>query len=358
MARVWQGLAEAFARRGHLTKIIARAYLDQPSRETINGVTYIRAGGFSQGRHIGLDLVKDFAYALHTLPRLPKADILVTNDFWLPALAQRLRRNAGRIVVNVNRFPKGQFFLYRGVSRLAAASRAIEAAITEECPDLKSRICVFPNPIDTRAFSFLPTLQTNKDRKTILYVGRIHPEKGLDILISALTYLKISVPTAKLRIVGPHKEEQGGGGKGYLDCLKSKAAGLDVSFDEPVFEPERLAGVYQTADLFCYPSIAEKGEAFPVAPLEAMASGLVPIVSNLGCFRDFIDEGKSGYYFDHQCLEPARRLAEVIRSAIEDSQGTAAMSLNAARRAQEFSYERVADSYLKDFSKLVYAGAQ
>jgi glycogen synthase len=37
--------------------------------------------------------------------------------------------------------------------------------------------------------------------------------------------------------------------------------------------------------------VAETGEAFGVAPIEAMAYGCAPLVSNLACFRDFIEDG-------------------------------------------------------------------
>ncbi|MEZ5312305.1 MAG: hypothetical protein R2862_00965 [Thermoanaerobaculia bacterium] len=62
--------------------------------------------GILQSGHLTLDLVKDFAYAVNLLPRLPPADILVTNDFWLPALAARFRRKAGAVVVSAGRFPR------------------------------------------------------------------------------------------------------------------------------------------------------------------------------------------------------------------------------------------------------------
>jgi glycosyltransferase involved in cell wall biosynthesis len=352
MVRVWQGLAETFASKGHTVTIVARAYNGQPQYEIINGVNYIRSGGFSQSRNIFLDLVKDLIYALKTTPLLPQADIIVINDFWLPVLAQWLRPNAGRIVINVNRFPKRQFFLYSGVARLAAASNLIKEAITDQCPSLASKIRVFSNPIDTDVFS-PPLARPNKSDKTILYAGRIHPEKGLHILIEAFGLAAKECPRLGLQIVGPVKANQGGGGLTYSRLLRSKAQGLKVEFLDPVFEPTRLAEVYGGADLFCYPSLAEKGEAFPVAPLEAMATGLVPVVSDLKCFRDFIDEGETGYYFDHRGSDAAYRLSQVIRRALVSWELTSQMGMAAVRRAREFSCDRIGNLYLQDFHVLL-----
>jgi glycosyltransferase involved in cell wall biosynthesis len=46
--------------------------------------------------------------------------------------------------------------------------------------------------------------------------------------------------------------------------------------------------------MFVYPCLAEQGETFGLAPLEAVACGAVPIVSDLSCFGDFITPGVNG----------------------------------------------------------------
>ena len=353
MSRVWQGLAEVFAARGHNVTILCRAYKKQPQHEILNGVKYIRRGGFSQSRHIVVDLVKDLAYAVKITPLLPAADILVINDFWVPVLAHWLRSVVGQIVINVNRFPKGQFFLYSGAARLVAASNVIRDAIAEQCPTLATRVRVFPNPIDTEIFSPPMPPRPNRDDKTILYVGRVHPEKGIHILIDAFDLLAKVFSRVRLQIVGPVREDQGGGGLSYLQALQSKANGMNVQFLDPVFEPTRLAEIYRNANLFCYPSLAEKGESFGVAPLEAMATGLVPVVSDLKCFRDFIDEGKTGYYFDHRSSDAVSNLYRVLRAAFLNREQTSQMSIEAAREASNFSYDRIGSLYLEDFEKLL-----
>src|SRR4029077_9446044 len=91
VSRMWDGLSEQFAAGGHEVIVVGRRYPGQPLKESHKGVIYTRIGGASQGRSVYLDLVKDFFYAMTVLPRLPKTDILVTNDFWLPILAGRLR---------------------------------------------------------------------------------------------------------------------------------------------------------------------------------------------------------------------------------------------------------------------------
>lgn len=350
-ARIWQGLAEEFAAKGHQVTIFCRAYSGQPQQEVIKGVRYFRFGGFPQSRSILLDLIKDFIYALQTTPLLRRSDILVINDFWLPVFASIFRPDAGRIVLHVGRFPKGQYPLYAGVSRFVALSTAIEKAISHQYPPAISRVRVIPNPVDIAQFH--PSSDLEKNRKTVLYVGRLHPEKGVHVLIDAFQTIAVQMPQSRLQIVGPYKENQGGGGEAYLQSLKARATGYNIEFLEPVFEVAQLAAIYRSANVFCYPSLAEKGESFPVAPLEAMASGLIPVVSDLNCFQDLIQEGITGYLFNHRDTHITQNLAKALFAALSNSIENETITSNAISKTKEYSYETIAAIYLKDFDELI-----
>lgn len=352
--RMWQGLAEQFALAGHEVTIFAREFSGQPERETIAGVRYQRWGGFDQSLSVRKDLLKDLAYAVRAARRLPPADILVTNDFWLPVFAAR-RRSTGKVVVNANRFPKGQFWLYQNSARIAAASTAVRDAIAVQCPALAGRTRVFPNPIDTATFRPAPAKQEKAGLKVLLYAGRVHPEKGVHLLVEAFRSLRSQRPSWALRLVGPVVTTQGGGGEDYLRRLQSSAAGCPVEFDEPIYDLGRLADAYRAADLFCYPSVAEQGESFGVAPLEAMACGVAPVVSALACFKDFLTPGETGWCFDHRTANPVASLAEQLLAATGNDGLRAATAQRAAQAARRFSLAAVAQDYLKDFDSLLAA---
>ncbi|WP_193195798.1 glycosyltransferase family 4 protein [Nostoc sp. MG11] len=350
--RIWQGLAEEFANRGHQVRILCRSYPGQPQTEVINGVEYIRQGGLPQSTNIVLDLFKDLLYALLTFPSLPSSDILIINDFWLPVFAA-LHPKVGQIVVNAARFPKGQYGLYGGVARFAAVSKAIKDAIAQEYPAAIPKIKIIPNPIDTNIFYPSICSRVEQKEKIILYVGRVHPEKGIHLLLDAFSILSQQISTVKLRIVGPVEENQGGGGKTYLRTLESQVNNLNVEFIKPIFDVHKLSDFYRKADLFCYPSLAEKGESFGLAPLEAMATSLAPVVSDLACFKDFIQEGITGYFFDHRSPNAANNLANVLASAILNPEKTEQICYQARQKASEFSYEQIANMYLSDFELLL-----
>lgn len=351
--RLWQGLAEEFVRRGHEVCILARAFQGQLAEEVQNGVRYKRWGGFNQGLSIRRDLAKDFIYASLAAGRLPHADILITNTFWLPVIAGIFCKSAGKIVINANRFPKGQYRLYTKAARVAAASNAIRDAIMMQTPPLSSRTKVFPNPVDTSLLTPPARVRGANMPKKLLFVGRLHPEKGVHLLIEAFGRISNHHRGWRLCLVGPTSENQGGGGHTYEQRLRDLAQGLPVDFTGPVFDVEALAEIYRSADLFCYPSLAERGEALPVAPLEAMATGLPPVVSNLACFQDYIRDGETGVYFNHNVNDPTHQLANKLEQVISNWKLTLAMGEGAAKLAQRFSYTQVAKSYLADFEELL-----
>ncbi len=350
--RMWHGLAREFARRGHEVSVFARRFPGQPDSESEGGVRYLRWGGFGQGRSVALDLLKDLAYASRAVWRLPRADILVTNDFWLPVFAAALRPAAGRVVINANRFPKGQYGLYRGAARIAAASSAVRDAIAQQTPSLRDRIRVLPNAVDTRTMVPEEAARSLHPR-ILLFAGRVHPEKGVHVLAEAFARIALRHSGWRLRIIGPWRTEDGGGGKAYAEQLRRMLEGQPAEIAGPQFDLTALAAEYRSASLFCYPSLADKGESFGVAPLEAMACGVPPVVSALACFGDFVTEGETGWMFDHRMPDPAAALATVLEPALADPARLALAGRRGSEQAKRFGYPEVASRYLEEFGILL-----
>jgi len=354
----WNQLALEFSRRGHGVTIISRQWPGWPSHETIGGVRHLRLRGFDHTRRLSRNLWRDFLWSLRAGRALPAADVTIVNCIALPVWLGWRRRAAGKLVVMTGRMPKGQYRAYRRIDRILAVSTPVRDAVLAENPGLASRIRITGYPIDWRAHA-----RPGPDRPTgapvvIGFVGRIHREKGLDLLIAALGRLaaRADLPPWRAVICGPAGVAQGGSGEEYLAELKAHLEALKPAgpweFRPPEFTELNLVRLYRSLDIFCYPSLAPRGETFGVAVAEAMAAGAVPVVSNLPCFGDFVRAGENGEVFDPAGEGSARRLADALAGLVGDPVRRSRLSLAACAEVLKYDCVSFADRLIEDFSTL------
>lgn len=344
--KMWFSLGKEFARQGHTVTHVSRRVDGLPAAEVIDGVQHIRVSGFDTPRS-GLVLkLRDLQYTIRARSIFSEPfDVIVSNTFWAPILLPRLARRV--CMVDVQRMPKKQMRLYQRVARLRANSSAVVDAIQHELPThLHPKVVMVPNPLP-----FVPTVSVAYTHKkpVILYVGRIHPEKGLELLIQAY---KLTDQSYRLKIVGPYDIAAGGGGTAYLNSLKSLAAPAAVEFIDPIYDTDALNQLYAEASLFVYPSVAEKGETFGLAPLEAMAWGCVPIVSDLACFKDFIVPQHNGLLFDHRAPDAIAQLARTLTYLQQEDTVRYQLSQQAVNVRETHSVAAIAQLFLNEFHRI------
>lgn len=355
--KVWDALAQRFAAMGHTVTHVSRQHETLPNSETKNGVKCLRIRGFDAPRSVVCLKTLDLIYSWRVKKKLPPADIVVTNTFFLPILLRDDR--AGKVYVHVARYPKGQMRLYSRVSRLQTVSNSVAKAIECEVANASIRVKVIPYPaIDALAQEDADKVMETK-QKLLLFVGRIHPEKGLDLLLRAMSRIsKAELGEWRLAIVGPSESKYGGGGEAYLKKLKAIAEPIAdiVNWVGPVFRKSELSSLYRAASIFVYPSVADRGETFGLAPLEAITNGCVPILSDLSCFRDFIEEDVEGLYFDHHSDSCAELLARCVTTLIKDKDLLERFARAGLRKAAGYEVPRIADLYIEDFKSIVNDG--
>lgn len=348
----WFALAQEFVSRNHDVTIISRALPQFAGHEITDGVRYVRVRGFDTPRSLLWLKILDLLYSLRVRRALPGADILVTNTFWLPLLIRDSSR--GKIYVHVGRYPKGQMPLYGRAARLQAPSSDVADAIKGEAPSSADKVIAIPYPRPQMISAGAP-LPLEARAKIVLYVGRLHPEKGVHLLVEVFARLRRGeFADWKLIIVGSTDSREGGGGEAYLRQLRQSAAVARdrIVFRGPIFDAAALEEEFRAARIFAYPSLATRGETFGLAPLEAMTHGCAVLVSNLGCFRDFILPNETGIVFEGGAPDLVDSLVVAFRDALSDPVRLGRIARAGQLKSEEFSRARVADKFLIDFEKL------
>ncbi len=348
-------LAGAYRDAGHDVTIISRRYKDFPDDEAVDGIRHIRIASTDRSSSLPVNLALDLAYALRVARNLPPSDVTVTNSFFLPLVLPR--RTAGKIYVQVGRFPKHQMFLYVRASRIQAVSSAIATAIRAQTPWLADKVATIGYAIGEAYFTDSPAQEREK---VVLFVGRIAREKGIELLLKAFMSLPAnrasdSAADWTLRIIGPHETTQGGDGADYLAYLRDVASplGSRCEFVGPIFDQDALIREYRKGAIFVYPSLAQFGEALPVAPLEAMAARCAVVVSNMRCFDDYIEPGVTGLQFEHTGANAKTKLASQLTSLIEAPDRLRQIAEGGYASACKFRTPAIAARMLDDFASLL-----
>jgi len=349
--KMWFILGQKFSARGHKVTHVSRRFKRLPTKEFSSNVQHIRVAGYETPSSLVLLKLLDAIYTIRAMQKIPKdADIVVTNTFWAPIFLPLVTR--AKVYVDVARMPKGQMRFYKK-AYLRGNSSPVEIAIRAELAQaLHHRVSMVPNPLPYQATSMeqLDSRDLSHKKRVILFCGRVHPEKGLKLLTSTIQALP---DNWILKIVGPYKTAEGGGGEDYLQSLKKIFNSPKVQFIEPIYDVNKLNLLYKEASVFVYPSIAEKGETFGLAPLEAMAWSAVPVVSDIACFKDFIFHGKNGLIFDHRAENAGEELKKCILDLINNHQKLVQFADEAIKVNISHSPDNIADLFLEDFKRLL-----
>jgi glycosyltransferase involved in cell wall biosynthesis len=217
-------------------------------------------------------------------------------------------------------------FIIASSERLISGSRFLSRAY-EEDPD---RLIVIPFGIDTHRFTSAPTARSLELKESwgrgphVLFLGRLRYYKGVPVLIRALQDID-----AKLIVVGDGLERH------RIEEMGSGLLGERFVY-VPGVDEETLPDVYRAADLFCLPSISH-AEAFGISTLEAMASGLPVITTDVGTATSVVNlHGVTGLVVP---ANDERALAEEIERILGDASLRSEFG-SAARARAEAEYNK------------------
>ncbi len=243
--------------------------------------------------------------------------------------------------------------------RIIACSRYMADQIKYAYALSDDKIDVIPNGVYTKEFvgaSNQSTIEFDLRRKfatdqekIVLYVGRMVPEKGVNVLVGSIPQVIASMPNAKFIFVGD----------GYYRAQYMRIAyGLGVAhkcYFTGFLEDDRdVRKLFTLADICVFPSFYEP---FGIVALEAMAAGTPVIVSDIGGLSEIIDHGHTGLKVP---VNNSNALARAIISLLSDSGLASSLRKNALEKVQKLYhwqiiakqttrvYQRVVSEYQKN----------
>jgi glycosyltransferase involved in cell wall biosynthesis len=195
---------------------------------------------------------------------------------------------------------------------------------------------VIPNGVDTDYF--VPAIhEPGIDGFRILFVGRFVVQKNLFYLLDQCSKLKAAFPgKVRLSMVGdgPQRKE--------LNAYAAKV-GLEGSVTWYGWtNKEQLRGLYATSSCFVNPSLYE---GMPNTVLEAMASGLPVVASNIPGNNSLIENGHSGYVFD---LKKPDACFDALAKMVQDPGSALAMGDQGRWNAvHNYSWDSIAEKFMR-----------
>ncbi|MCP9456543.1 MAG: glycosyltransferase [Nitrospira sp.] len=221
-----------------------------------------------------------------------------------------------------------------------SAAACFHATAVSEYEDIRrlgfrQPVAIIPNGIDIPD----PVPKREQPLRTLLFLSRIHPKKGLDLLLRAWGRVQDRFPRWRLVIAGPNDSD------GYLENMQALAAQLKlkrVEFVGAVKGAQKWETYFQ-ADLFVLPTHSEN---FGLVVAEALAAGLPAIVSKGAPWAGLVAHD-CGWWIDIgvdplvACLEEALALSPDRLSA---------MGRRGRRWMQdEFSWDSVSDQMIRAY---------
>jgi D-inositol-3-phosphate glycosyltransferase len=238
----------------------------------------------------------------------------------------------------------------RTADRIVVASEHEAALLTTLYGADAARISTVPCGVDLDLFApadkdaARARLQLRDGERIILFVGRIEPLKGIDVLINVAAQLHDDENFRVLIVGGDARADA------EVAQLKQLATRLGVdhhiSFVGAVAH-EDLPLYYNAADVCVVPSYYE---SFGMVAVESMACGTPVVASRVGGLASTISDGETGYLIPWRCPEP---FAERLELLLDNDELRASFGRAAREAVERFRWTNVAEAVADLYAALI-----
>lgn len=222
-----------------------------------------------------------------------------------------------------------------------------------EVPLGDGRVHVVANGVDLDACARRPSRSAARarwglgDGPVVLFLGRLHPRKGVDLLVEAFAAVAETHPAARLLIAGPDE-----GAQGDVERAVRAHRMADRVVLTGLLEGDDRWTAFAAADLFALPAV---GEGFSMAVLEALACG-VPVLITEECHFPEVATSGAGLVLDREAPAWTSALVQLLA----DPSRRAAMRDQAAALAQtSYGWPHIAAEMRAAYARAIdhHAGA-
>ena len=215
-------------------------------------------------------------------------------------------------------------------------------ALTEDMKGKMQSIClkeilVIPNGLNLKNFKNIlkgvarKKLNIKREDRVIIFTGTLHSVKGVNYLIQGMDIIKQKGIKAKLLLVGDGEDREA-----LMRLTEELELEQDITFAGRVSN-EKVPEYMFASDVFVLPSLSE---SFGIVILEAMASQLPIIATNVGGLPEIVKEGVNGF------LVPPKNpdeLAKKIILILQNDELRHNMSKNNAELAKDYEWDVIVE---------------
>ena len=295
-----------------------------------NGIYHLSRGLYLSLKNAHADIIHSHGY--QGFPMLASALAKVQNGIPLIVTLHCGFRKVGRLPYLIYDSLFGRIIFHRS-DRIIIVS-PIEMELIGELLKVKEKIRLVPNGVDLKAISSYLTqmgARFSQSPVKLLFAGRLEKKKGLVFLVKA--FREIAHRDVELSIVGdgPFKQK-------LVKFIRKLKLQDKVHVKERLTQAE-LYELYAESHIFVLPS---EFEAHSIALTEAMAFGLVSVVTNVGGNRFLVLNGVDGFLLKKYPPD-IRELSNVLLQLVDNRELMHRMSENAIREAQQFDIDRMVE---------------
>lgn len=356
-------LTEAFTQRGHTAGILEFANGWKPRRVIENSIPVWGIGAPSFPRwhrprswasfvratwQFG-NVIREFGPDIvHVHYPLSQALPIFGAAFFAPRWRLVVTLHGSEIRVSPSATPQirpWQARLLKAAAAVTAVNETLLVEARQKYPEMSRNSLVIPNGVRSEWFA-KPSTSENPANKYILFVGRLHPVKGADLLLQAWKELSPRFPGYELWLVGDGPERES-----LQELTDHLAIESSVQFIG-LKSHQELAQLYRCCEAYVIPS---RSEGLPLCLLEAGASGALCVGARIPGVEAILEEGVTGYLAD---AESPESLASAIERAVKASLADQERIRNSLQTliSGNYSEESVTTRYLDLFESVLQKG--